>query len=63
MIRQAPTKTTMWVRRAHGQAGDSGGPAVQDHSIDFGRAPGIGHMPHTGVSGSPSRLRNHRPQD
>jgi hypothetical protein len=46
----------------HGQAGDLGGPAVQDHSIEFERAPGIGHMPRTGAIWFAVRgLRNHRP--
>jgi hypothetical protein len=34
--------------RAHRQSGDLGGRAVQDRSIEFGGASGIGQMPHTG---------------
>jgi hypothetical protein len=33
---------------ALGQLGDLGGRVVQDSSIEFGSAPGIGHMPHRG---------------
>jgi hypothetical protein len=34
--------------RALGPTGDLEGPAVQDRSIEFGRCPGLGDIPHTG---------------
>ncbi len=46
---------------ALGPTGDPGGPAAQDRSIEFGRAPGIGHMPHPADLARCSGLRDRPP--
>jgi hypothetical protein len=46
---------------ALGPTGDPGGPAAQDRSIEFGRAPGIGHMQHRADLARCSGLRDRPP--
>jgi PAS domain S-box-containing protein len=48
-------------RGALGQPDDLGGPALQDRPIEFGRTPGIRHMPHRGDLARCSRLRDKAP--